>query len=190
MTIDSHFRKHKLALKSLEKNIGDVIRTSQFIIKALENGNKILIAGNGGSAADAQHFAAELVGRYKAERIGLAAIALSTDTSAITSIGNDFGFDQVFSRQLKALGNRGDVFVGITTSGSSRNIINAFEECQTLGIKTICFTGNKNLVINNISDLVLRISSDDTATIQEMHIIAIHLIAGLIDQWVLDYVKK
>ena len=184
MNIIEHIRQHKDALEHIEQNIQLVERVAAEIISTFERGNKVFVAGNGGSAADAQHFVAELVGRFKMERPGLPAIALTTDTSILTAVGNDYGFDKIFSRQISALGNVGDIFIGITTSGFSNNILNSFNECKRKGIGTVCLTGNKHKNIEEIVDTVIKVNSTDTATIQELHITIIHLVCGLVDAWV------
>jgi len=152
------------------------------IIQALENGNTIFFAGNGGSAADAQHLAAEFVGRFLRARNGLPAIALTTDTSALTAIANDFGYDQVFSRQLDALGKSGDVFVGISTSGNSKNVITAIEIAKQKQIQVIAFTGNKGGNMAELADIHLNIPTPVTARIQECHILMGHIICDLADE--------
>jgi D-sedoheptulose 7-phosphate isomerase len=151
-------------------------------IDTLKSNRKILIFGNGGSAADAQHFAAELVGRYKVERKGLPAIALTTDTSALTSIGNDYGYDHVFDRQVEALANKGDVVIGISTGGSSCNVISALKLAKELGCKTIGFSGRDGGEMNSLCDVNLVVPAEDTPRIQEMHIVIGHTICHLIDQ--------
>ena len=161
---------------------GAVQKATQIIVDALKNGGRILICGNGGSAADSQHFAAELSGRYKTERTPLAGIAITTDTSALTAIGNDYGYDEVFARQCGALGRKGDVLVGISTSGNSKNVLNAFEVAKKIGMATIGFSGKGGGKMNEICDLNLVVPSDDTARIQEMHILIIHTICGGVDK--------
>jgi len=150
-------------------------------INSLKNGNKILLIGNGGSAADAQHIAAEIVGRYKVDRKGLPAIALTTDTSVITSISNDFGYLAVFNRQVEALANKDDVLIAISTGGSSSNIISAIKLAKELDCKTIGFSGKDGGAFNDLCDVNLLATSDDTPRIQEMHILIGHIICQLID---------
>ena len=151
-------------------------------MNALSKGNKILLCGNGGSAADAQHIAAELVGRYKTERRGLPAIALTTDTSTITSIANDFGYSKIFERQVEAIANKGDVLIGISTGGTSLNVINALKIAKNLECKTIGLSGKGGGNFNDICDINIIVPSDDTARIQEMHILIGHTICHFIDQ--------
>lgn len=156
-------------------------KASKIAVETLKNGNKILLCGNGGSAADAQHFAAELTGRYKTERRGLPGIALTTDTSALTAIGNDYGYDRVFDRQVEALASKGDLLIGISTSGNSTNVINALKVARDLGCKTIGLTGRDGGKMNELCDINLVIPSNDTPRIQEMHILFEHTICQIID---------
>lgn len=152
------------------------------MVGSLEQGGKILLCGNGGSAADAQHIAAELVGRYERERAALAAIALTTDSSALTAIGNDYGFERIFERQVLALGRKGDVLIGISTSGKSPNILTALDAAKQNGLLAIGFTGAKGGDMSSCCDHVLRAPSDRTAIIQQIHITAAHAICGLIER--------
>ena len=155
-------------------------------INSLKNGNKILLIGNGGSAADAQHIAAEIIGRYKEERKGLPAIALTTDSSVITSISNDFGYLSVFTRQVEALANKDDVLITISTGGSSPNIISALKLAKELDCRTIGFSGKDGGAFNDLCDVNLVVASDDTPRIQEMHILIGHTICQLIDNAFID----
>jgi len=181
-TIENEFNEHIKTVKLLH-NLTDAVATSaQMCIDCIKDGGKILLFGNGGSAADAQHIAAELVGRYKVERKGLAAIALNTDTSAITSIGNDFGYDYIFERQVQALANSKDVIVGISTSGNSLNVINGLKMASSLECNTIGLTGQDGGEMNKICNINLAVPSEDTPRIQEMHILIGHTICHLIDQ--------
>lgn len=158
-----------------------VMSVANTVVATLKNSNKILICGNGGSAADAQHFAAELTGRYKTERISLPAIALTTDTSALTAIGNDYGYDEVFARQLAGVGSSGDLLIGISTSGNSKNVLKAFEIAKQKGIKTIGLSGRDGGAMNELCDINVVVPSNDTARIQEMHILIIHTICAAVD---------
>jgi len=177
-TIEAHIQiAQKLHL--LELSIHEMCSVC---LNALHNGNKIIIAGNGGSAADAQHIAAELVGRFTTERRALAAIALTTDTSILTSVSNDYGFNFIFSRQIQGLGKSGDVFIAISTSGNSANIIEAVHEAKIQGIKTIGWLGKSGGALKNLVDLPIVIDSDDTARIQEMHILIGHIFCAFIDE--------
>lgn len=158
--------------------IAAVLAAAEAIARSLAAGGKLLLAGNGGSAADAQHIAAELVGRYRRERAAMAAIALTTDTSALTAIGNDYGFDEIFARQLRALGRRGDVFLAISTSGRSPNILRALEAARELGLTAIGFTGEKGEALARHCDITVMAPSAETALIQQLHIAAGHAICG------------
>jgi D-sedoheptulose 7-phosphate isomerase len=155
---------------------------ANIMINALKNGKKIVFFGNGGSAADAQHIAAELSGRFLKERKGLAGLALTTDTSVLTAIGNDYGYDIVFERQVEALCNKEDVLVGISTSGNSKNIIKGLLKGKELNCTLVSLTGREGGKIKNISDYNLNIDSDVTARIQEMHILVGHILCEIIDQ--------
>ena len=159
----------------------DLEKASRLAVEVLARGNKILLCGNGGSAADAQHIAAELVGRYKTERRGLPAIAITTDTSALTAIGNDYGYDRIFDRQVEALVNEGDLLIGISTSGNSLNVISALLLARDMGAKTLGLTGKGGGKMNHACDVNLVVPSDDTPRIQEMHILFGHTICQIID---------
>jgi len=164
--------------KVLSKKINDSIK---LIISSFEHKNKILIFGNGGSASDAQHMAAEFISRYLLERLSLPAIALTTDTSILTSIGNDYHFDKIFSRQCESLVNKGDIVIAISTSGKSQNVILGIEEAKRKGAKIISLTGNNGGILNQISDICLEIPSNETPRIQEGHRILIHIICELVE---------
>jgi D-sedoheptulose 7-phosphate isomerase len=151
-------------------------------VTALRNGNKVLLAGNGGSAADAQHLAAELVGRFSFDRPGLAAFALTTDTSALTGIGNDYGFERVFSRQVEAVGRSGDVFFGISTSGRSPNVLNALRVCRDRSIVTVGLTGQHGGDMPPLCDHCFRMPSTETPKIQEGHIVVGHILFALVER--------
>ena len=180
--IKHEFSEHiKVSVETI-KSIGKPIEiAAKICIDSLKNGNKILIFGNGGSAADAQHIAAELVGRYKTERKGIPAIALTTDTSAITAIANDYGYLHVFDRQVEALANKDDVAIGISTGGSSTNVISALKLANNLGCKTIGFSGKDGGEFNALCDVNLIAIAEDTPRIQEMHILIGHTICHLIE---------
>lgn len=150
--------------------------------RALETGHKILLAGNGGSAADAQHIAAEFIGRMTLDRSPLPAIALTTDTSVLTATGNDYGFDQVFVRQIQALGNEGDVFIGITTSGGSPNILRAMQIARQKGLVTIALTGERPTPLAELADFLLQVPSSRTQNIQEVHIMMGHTMCALAER--------
>lgn len=162
--------------------VQSMIAVAEAICKALNGGGKVLICGNGGSAADAQHIAAELIGRFEKDRRPLAAIALTTDTSALTAIGNDYGFDLVYERQVNGLGNKGDVLIGISTSGRSKNILKALAAGRVRGLTNIGFTGKDARDMAALCDLTLRAPSERTAVIQQIHITAAHVICGLVER--------
>ena len=166
---------------SIKNNIDRIIEAADLISESIKKGHKILLFGNGGSAADAQHLAAEFVNRFKIERPPLAALALTTDTSIITSIGNDYHFDEIFSKQVMALGQKGDIAIGISTSGNSGNVLKAVNAAKASGIFTIGFTGRGGKLAE-ITDLSLTVTSDTTARIQEVHITMGHIICDLVDR--------
>jgi D-sedoheptulose 7-phosphate isomerase len=178
----------KLSLAALERANNDpaLLATaraiSAAIINALRSGNKILLIGNGGSAADAQHIAAEIIGRYKQDRPAYAAIALTTDTSALTAIANDYGFEQVFARQVEGLGVRGDVLLALSTSGRSSNILAALRTARKRGLVTIGFTGSKGEALGALCDHLLVSPSDDTPVIQQIHLSVAHGICDEIEE--------
>jgi D-sedoheptulose 7-phosphate isomerase len=151
------------------------------VVACLSNGNKILLCGNGGSAADAQHIAAEFVGRFVKDRPSLPAIALTTDTSALTAIGNDYGFDEVFARQTAGLGQMGDILIGISTSGNSKNVIRAFEVAQEKGIMTVLLAGRDGGAAVKLADKAFVVRHDVTAQIQECHIMFLHTLCSLME---------
>ena len=182
-TIIEEFSEHlKVSKKTMESICKPIEIAAKICIDSLKKGGKILIIGNGGSAADAQHIAAELVGRYKAERKGLSAIALTTDTSVITSIANDYGYLHVFDRQVEALANDGDVLIGISTGGTSANVVSALKIAKKLGCQSIGFSGRDGGEFNSVCDVNLKAIAEDTPRIQEMHILFGHIICHLIDQ--------
>lgn len=170
------------AKEALESLAPDVEKAAKAIMTAMKDGGHLLIAGNGGSASQASHMAGELVGRYLKERKGLPAIALTTDTSVLTAWSNDYGFDTVFSRQIEALGREGDVFLGISTSGNSPNLIKGFEEAKKNGMVTISLLGREGGKTKGLADLELIVPLDSTPRIQECHILLIHILCGLIEE--------
>jgi len=181
-TIKNEFQSHLETINNVINNMElDLEVASTIIVNALQNGNKILLCGNGGSAADAQHIAAELTGRYKTERRGLPGIALTTDTSALTAIGNDYGYDRIFDRQVESLACDGDVVIGISTSGNSANVINALNVAKEMGCQTIGFSGRDGGAMNKVCDINLIVPSDNTPRIQEIHILLGHTICQIID---------
>ena len=175
---EAHLQTIQAVMGSMETSLEEA---SNLIVETLKCGNKVLLCGNGGSAADAQHIAAELTGRYKSERRGLPAIALTTDTSALTAISNDYGYAKVFDRQVKALANKGDLLIGISTSGNSDNIISALTTAKALGCGTLGLSGRDGGEMNELCDVNLVVPSDDTPRIQEMHILFGHTLCQIVD---------
>ncbi|HLO27051.1 MAG TPA: D-sedoheptulose 7-phosphate isomerase [Geobacteraceae bacterium] len=177
------FSSHRRALEEVERKLVESIAAAvDLVAHALENGRKLLIMGNGGSAADAQHFAAEIVGRFMLERRALPAIALSTDTSILTAVGNDYGFDMIFRRQVEALAQTGDVVIGISTSGSSANVHKALLLAGELGCRTVGLLGRDGGTIAGITDINLTVPVQDTPRVQEAHVTIIHIICELVEK--------
>lgn len=182
--IGAEFDKSLANFQRMAQDVGlreQIVEAVGLCVHALREGRKILFAGNGGSAADAQHWAGELVSRFYYDRPGLSAIALTTDSSILTAIGNDYGYDYTFARQIEALGQAGDVFVAISTSGNSPNIIRAVESARARGVRVIGFTGRGGGKLAPLSDLCFRIPSDETPRIQEGHEFVGHLLCALIE---------
>ena len=171
----------KQAIYSNAEFIEQIKTVSKVIIEAYQQGNKTLIAGNGGSAADAQHLAGEFVSRFYFDRPGLSSIALTTDTSILTAIGNDYGYGQLFARQVQANGNKGDVFLGISTSGNSKNILEALKICKEKEIITVCMTGETGGAMEGLCDYCLKVPSNETPRIQEVHIMIGHIVCSIVD---------
>ncbi|UCG14843.1 MAG: D-sedoheptulose 7-phosphate isomerase [Deltaproteobacteria bacterium] len=167
--------------RSRERHPDDLIRAATMIVDSFNSENKLLIFGNGGSAADAQHIAAEFVNRFMIERPPLPALALSTDTSILTSISNDYSFNDVFSKQVKALGLEGDVAWGISTSGTSANVLEALAVARDQGLQTIGMTGKKTTGMSEVAQVLLTVEAGDTARVQECHITMAHIIVELVD---------
>ncbi|OGC07767.1 phosphoheptose isomerase [candidate division WOR-1 bacterium RIFOXYD2_FULL_36_8] len=167
---------------TFEKIIPKIEEAVKLIITAIKTGNKLLICGNGGSASDSQHFAAELISRFKKERRSISAVALTTDTSIITAIGNDYTFDNIFSRQVEGLGQKGDILIGISTSGNSKNILKAIETAKLRELKTIALLGCDGGLIAKKADLSIIVPSNNTPRVQEVHITIIHIICGLVEE--------
>jgi D-sedoheptulose 7-phosphate isomerase len=168
----------------------DMVRAVDISVQALKRGNKLLFAGNGGSAADAQHWAGELVSRFYFDRPGLPAIALTTDTSILTAIGNDYGYDYVFARQIEALGQQGDVFFAISTSGNSKNILRAIEAARSRGITVIGFSGQAGGQMAEHCDVCFRMPSGETPKIKEGHEFVGHLLCGLIEHEIFGHERS
>lgn len=175
--------KESCQLKDIfvNENLVKIVQVVEVFTAALKRGNKILIFGNGGSAADSQHLAAEFVNRFLIERPPLPAIALSTDSSVLTSIGNDYNFSEIFSKQIRAIGKEGDIAWGISTSGSSPNVVKAFETAKKMELVTIGFTGRDGGALAGIADYLLNVSSYNTPRIQEVHITVGHVICEMVD---------
>jgi D-sedoheptulose 7-phosphate isomerase len=181
MVIEELSAHQNVLQKVIDTLTADMETACEMMITAIKNGNKVLLAGNGGSAADAQHIAAELSGRFVKDRKALPGIALTTDTSAITSIANDYGYDYVFSRQVEALARPGDLFIGISTSGNSQGILNALTAAKSMGCKTLGLSGRDGGKMNGLCDLNIIIPSAVTARIQEMHILIGHILCKAVD---------
>src|SRR6202140_2278824 len=183
----THFRR---SLEALERAVGDagfmgeVLAIAATCERSLRDGGKLLLAGNGGSAADAQHIAGEFLSRLRFDRHPLPAVALTTDSSVLTAVGNDYGYELVFERQVRGLGRRGDVFIAISTSGKSPNVIAALEAARALGVVTVGFTGSGPgaAVMRALCDHLLAAPSDDTPLIQQIHITAAHAICGIVER--------
>jgi D-sedoheptulose 7-phosphate isomerase len=182
--LNDHYQTIKTLINS--SLITDIETACELIRDTITNGNKVYLAGNGGSAADAQHIAAELTGRFLKERKPLPGIALTTDTSAITAIANDYGYEYVFSRQLEALAQPGDLFIGISTSGNSQGILNAFRTAQIVNCKTLGLSGRDGGQMTSLCDLNIIIPSMTTARIQEMHILIGHILCKAVDELFTD----
>ena len=181
--VHRQLRSHVEVIRMVDEKLAEpVAECALLLIHALQKGHKILTMGNGGSAADAQHFAAEMVGRFLMERKALPAIALTTDTSILTAVGNDYGFDDVFKRQVEALAEPGDVLIGISTSGNSTNIKRAFEVGTEVGAKTIGLLGRDGGEIVSKADFSLTVSSLETPRIQEAHLVIIHILCDLVEK--------
>lgn len=170
------------AMHADEKLSATVEAAAHACIECLRQGGKVLLAGNGGSAADAQHIAGEFVSRFAFDRPGLAAIALTTDTSILTAIGNDYGYEKLFSRQVQALGNRGDIFICYSTSGKSPNILAALREARAKGLICVGLTGNRGGPMESLCDHILEVPSADTPKIQEGHLVLGHILCGLVER--------
>ncbi len=180
--IKKHILEHSAVLDSIEHLDESIIRVANLLISCLEKGNTIFWCGNGGSASDSQHLAGELVGRFVGNRKPLKSISLLTGGAEGSCISNDFGYDQIFSRQIEALGSKGDVLVGITTSGNSKNVLNAFEAAKNKGVTTIGLLGKGGGLAKELVDETITILSNSTARVQEMHILIGHMLCDLIEE--------
>ncbi|MEJ2698510.1 MAG: D-sedoheptulose 7-phosphate isomerase [Desulfuromonadales bacterium] len=180
--IKAHLDAHVATIETVARDLSEgIAKFAALVAAALRKGQKILVMGNGGSAADAQHLAAEFVGRFQLERKGLPALALTTDTSVLTSISNDYGFDEVFKRQVEALADPGDVVIGISTSGKSNNVFHALTSANEMNCTTVALLGRTGGNISDIADLALTVSVQETPLIQEAHITIIHLLCQLVE---------
>lgn len=181
--ISAQLQAHRDVIKRIEVEMTPLIAEfTILLVDTFRRGGKLLVMGNGGSAADSQHFVAEIVGRFKMERRGLPAVALSTDTSIMTAIGNDYGFDMVFRRQVEALADAGDMVVGISTSGNSANVRNALTLAREKGCRTVGLLGKDGGSIKELCDLALVVPSDDTPRVQEGHGVIIHIVCDLVEK--------
>jgi len=179
--IEAEIRESIAVMADLGRQAAEIAETASMIVSRLQAGGKVIVFGNGGSAADAQHMAAEFVGRYRAERMALAALALTTDSSALTAIGNDYGFEQVFSRQLEAMGKAGDVVLAISTSGNSPNVLRGVEVAKKLGMATIGLSGKAGGKLRGMADICMCVPSDSIPRIQEAHTLIIHILSGIVE---------
>lgn len=181
--IQEQLQAHRLLMEIVERDMSALIaEVTGALVETFRSGGKLIVMGNGGSAADSQHFAAEIVGRFKMERKALPAVALSTDSSILTAIGNDYGFDSVFSRQVEALASAGDMVVGISTSGNSPNVLKALQLAREHGCRTVGLLGKDGGSIKDVCDLSLIVPTSDTPRIQEAHITIIHIICDLVEK--------
>ncbi|EDO8526773.1 D-sedoheptulose 7-phosphate isomerase [Campylobacter jejuni] len=183
--IKEHFQESILVKEQIlkDENLITLIKNASLeVIKAYKNGNKTLLAGNGGSAADAQHIAGEFVSRFYFDRPGIASIALTTDTSILTAIGNDYGYENLFARQVQAQGVKGDIFIGISTSGNSKNILKALDLCKQKGIISIGLSGASGGAMNELCDYCIKVPSTCTPRIQEAHILIGHIICAIVEE--------
>lgn len=182
-TITEEVQLHLDTLQKMDTIFADIEKVADLLLNAIKEGKKILLFGNGGSAADAQHIAAELSGRYKKERRGLPAVALTTDTSALTAISNDYGFDYMFSRQVEAIANEGDAVIGISTSGNSSNVLEGIKQAKKMNCHVIGFSGKDGGELSKLSDFNIIVPSDNVARIQEMHILVGHICCQIIEDY-------
>lgn len=180
--INAQFDELAQDITELKALTPEIEKVAQLCTQAIKDGHKVIFCGNGGSAAQSQHLAAELVGRYKLNRPAMNSLSLTVDTSNLTAIGNDYGYDVVFSRQLEGVGQAGDVLVGLSTSGNSKNVVLAFEMAKKKSIKTVAFVGRKGGLMKNMADYAIPVPADTSAHIQEMHIAIGHLVCDLVEK--------
>lgn len=179
--IEDLLAQHQAAVEQLAAQQAQIEEIARLVVASLENGGKVLLMGNGGSAADAQHIAAELVGRFQADRKAFAAVALTTDTSILTSVGNDYGFDAIFERQIEGLARTGDVVIGISTSGSSANVVRGISAARRIGCLTVGLLGDPGK-LGRMVDVALTVPGFRTARVQEVHILAGHIVCELVER--------
>jgi len=180
--IVEQLRQARVRLAALESEVPSIVSAAEMLIACFRGGKKVIFCGNGGSAADSQHLAAEFMGRYLRDRKPLPSLSLTVDTSALTAIGNDYGYEHVFSRQLRGIGQRDDVLVGISTSGNSANVVHAFGVAREIGVRTIAMTGQGGGKLAELADLAIRVPSTRTNEIQEMHITIGHMLCGFVEE--------
>lgn len=180
--IENQFDELIHSAREVKAQAAAIAEVAELCIDSLRNGGKVIFCGNGGSAAQSQHLAAELVGRYRMERPAMNSLSLTVDTSNLTAIGNDYGYDVIFSRQLEGVGRKGDVLIGLSTSGNSKNVLLAFEKAAQMGIRTVALVGRKGGLMAEAADRALCVPADTSAHIQELHIAIGHLICDLIEK--------
>lgn len=180
----SNYLKESMQVKQyvIDNELDKIEKFVNMMIDTYKNNKKILVFGNGGSASDAQHFVGELVGRFKLERNALPAIALNTDTTVMTAIGNDYGYDNLFKRQVEAFAHEGDLVIGISTSGNSENVVRAMRKARSMGAKTVGMTGSTGGKLSELSDIIITVPSENTPRIQEAHIAIIHIVCELLER--------
>ncbi|MCX7738992.1 MAG: D-sedoheptulose 7-phosphate isomerase [Hydrogenothermaceae bacterium] len=188
--VDIFQESSRLKREFVQEYAEDIVNLSIFLGKRLKMGYKVLICGNGGSAADSQHFAAEIVGRFEKEKKPFSAIAITTDSSILTAIGNDYGFENIFSKQVEALGRKGDILIGISTSGNSKNVIEAVRIAKDMGIFTVGFLGRDGGKLKDIVDKAFIVRSDSTARVQEVHLTLEHAICSILDLYLTGEIEK
>jgi D-sedoheptulose 7-phosphate isomerase len=181
-SIERHIDDHVSVIEALRAEIPVIEAIGSMLVATLQAGGCVYWLGNGGSAADCQHLAAELVGRFERDRPGMASVALTTDTSILTSVGNDYGFEQIFARQVHALCGPGDLVIGLSTSGNSPNVLRAMEAARHLGARTVGFSGRGGGALKDLADLCLVVPADNTARIQEAHALVGHILCGLAER--------
>lgn len=188
--VEIFYESGRLKREFVQEYAEDIVNFSILLGRRLKMGYKVMICGNGGSAADSQHFAAEIVGRFEKERRGFSAIALTTDSSILTAVGNDYGFDKIFSKQVEALGQQGDILIAISTSGNSENVIQAVEVAKNMGIFTVGFLGKDGGKLKDMVDKAFIVRSNSTARIQEVHLTLEHTICSILDLYLTGEIEE